>query len=666
MVERAFRSFSAGRATTRRAFLRGAAALGAAGAALAVLGPAEAGATSSGRVHDVLSGRLAATAAVLNAGDRQGLALAGAGGEAALVALASGAVYRSPALPLDFAATHFGLRWEMDGPGGGALAFALRTSLDGRDWSPWATVTTVNGCEGHGEQRYSPLLRLPLGSYLQYEARFGQEPGATLRGLALSYLNPFDGPERLLAQEPSPASPFPFPFRSRAEWGCDEDLRFDASGAESWPRMYVPVKKLVVHHTATTNDYTDAAAEVRAIYVYHAKELGWGDIGYQALIGRDGVVYEGRRGRGPARGGPRELLSPGVVGGHAFFHNYGTDGYALIGTFTDTPLPDLMRERLLDLLAYEARRYALDPRAVSDFLRNDGIWHREVASLSGHRDLVTTECPGDKVYALLPSLRAALAERLGGAWAASAGRVAFVAAPPTADTTVRSVAAAWGGLGLVAPGWQFSYYLENWRRDGPYDVLPVDNRPAWTPYDATTAAARRELEPGHYTVHVRGRDPLGREAVYETNTTLHVVDALLADNEDSGQTVRLGAWEKRIGVKGTLGESYEEAPAGRGERAFRWTPLVSEHGRYEVWVRWPEGDDLASNAPYAIAHADGLYTERRDQRVNGGQWTRLGGERLFRFLPGRMGWIGVGNDADGKVAADAVRLVLRTRIGSPI
>ena len=75
--------------------------------------------------------------------------------------------------------------------------------------------------------------------------------------------------------------------------------RFDASGAESWPRMYVPVKKLVVHHTATTNDYTDAAAEVRAIYVYHAKELDWGDIGYHALIGRDGMVYEGRRGRGP-------------------------------------------------------------------------------------------------------------------------------------------------------------------------------------------------------------------------------------------------------------------------------------------------------------------------------------------------------------------------------
>jgi len=650
------------RSTTRRAFLQGAGALGAAGVALAALGPRRAAAAPALTLHGVLSGRVAPSAALLGRGAGEGTALLDGVAGSALVAVESRAVFRSPVLPLDFAATHFGLHWEGEGPFDRDLVLAVRSSPDGRDWTPWASVGASDSCAGHGEERFSPLLRLPPGAYAQYEARFGDEPGARLRRPTLSYLNPFDGPERPAPQEPRSADPFPFPFRSRAEWGCDEDLRFEPNGTESWPRMYVPVKKLVVHHTATTNDYTDAAAEVRAIYVYHAKELGWGDIGYQALIGRDGVVYEGRRGRGPARGGPRELLSPGVVGGHVYFHNYGSDGYALIGTFTDTPLPDLMRERLLDLLVYEARRYALDPGAVSDFLRNDGIWHRDVASLSGHRDLVTTECPGDRVYALLPSLRAALAARLGGTQAAAAGRVAFVAAPPNADTTLRALGAAWGGLGLIAPGWQFSYYLENWRRDGPYDILPVDNRPAWTPYDATTAAARQDLAPGHYTVHLRGRDPLGREAVYETNTTLHVVDALLADNEDAGQTARLGAWEKRIGVKGTLGESFEEAPAGRGERAFRWVPLVSEHGRYEVWVRWPDGEDFASNAPYAIAHADGLYTERRDQRANGGEWTRLGGERLFRFLPGRAGWIGVSNDADGKVAADAVRLVLRTRI----
>src|SRR6185295_3369513 len=73
-------------------------------------------------------------------------------------------------------------------------------------------------------------------------------------------------------------------------------------------------------------------------------------------------------------------------------------------------------------------------------------------------------------------------------------------------------------------------------------------------------------------------------------------------------------------------------------------------------VRWPDADDLAGNAPYVVAHADGTYVERRDQRTGGGEWQRLGGDRLFRFLPGGPGWIGLANDADGKVAADAVRL----------
>src|SRR5262249_47071938 len=244
-----------------------------------------------------------------------------------------------------------------------------------------------------GTHGYTALASVPAGAFLQYRVTFPEQPGAVLRRLTLSYLNPYDGPG--LAQTaggpPSDAG-FPFPFRSREEWGADENLRFGPDGTESWPRMYVPVKKLVVHHTAGSNDYTDSAAEVRAIYVFHALELGWGDIGYNGLIGRDGVVYEGRRGRGPARESlGREALSPGVVAGHAFFHNYGTAGFALIGNFQDTPLPDRMRDRLVDLLVYAARRDGLDPLTRSDFLRADSVWHRDLPNLAGHRDCVVTE-----------------------------------------------------------------------------------------------------------------------------------------------------------------------------------------------------------------------------------------------------------------------------------
>ena len=580
-----------------------------------------------------------------------------------LHAVAPDARYQSAVLPLPFLVTHVGLRWAGADGSPGALELAVRTSANGRDWSPWLACPA--GCAAPAGDGYcTPLVRVPAGAFVQYRLRFPAAPSPLLRWVSLHALNPFDGPEREPTSAAVPWPRLPFPFRSREEWGCDEALRFDTRGAESWPRVYVPVKKLVVHHTATTNDYDDAAAEVRAIYAYHARELDWGDIGYHALIGRDGVVYEGRRGRGPTLGVPREALSPGVVGGHAFFHNFGTDGYALIGTFTETPLPAAMRERLVDLLVYKARWWGLDPLAGSDFLRSDAIWHRDVANVSGHRDLVATECPGDQVYRLLPELRATAAERLGGRAAQEAGRTVFLMAPPPADTTARAAALHWGGLGLLAPGWQFSYYLERWRREGDSGAAPADTaQPAWSAYSPQAAVVLTDLPDGHYTLHVRARDPLAREAVYEAQVTFRVSDELLADNEDSGQTVRRGAWERRFDGTGKLGESWEVAPPGRGERVFEWCPLVAEAGEYEVWVRWPRVDDLARNAPFAVLHAAGIYHERCDQQAAGGAWVRLGGARRFRLLPGRRAVVRLDNDADGPVAADAIKLVLRRRLG---
>ena len=62
---------------------------------------------------------------------------------------------------------------------------------------------------------------------------------------------------------------------TRAGWGCDERLRFDSSGGEIWGKEYATWRVVVPHHTATTNNYWDAAAEVRAIYYYHAVTHGW-------------------------------------------------------------------------------------------------------------------------------------------------------------------------------------------------------------------------------------------------------------------------------------------------------------------------------------------------------------------------------------------------------
>lgn len=138
---------------------------------------------------------------------------------------------------------------------------------------------------------------------------------------------------------------------SRAEWGADETLRYEDSPlwiainekiaqagepseatkkyrekmarieshiASKFPDQYAAVEtvtsenghklvwpiektrrveKVVLHHTAENNlkDLDDASL-IRSTYRYHAVTRGWGDIGYNYIVGQRGKIYEGRAG----------------------------------------------------------------------------------------------------------------------------------------------------------------------------------------------------------------------------------------------------------------------------------------------------------------------------------------------------------------------------------
>jgi uncharacterized protein with LGFP repeats len=79
---------------------------------------------------------------------------------------------------------------------------------------------------------------------------------------------------------------------SRAQWGADESMRRGA------PMYDNGIKAGIIHHSASGNDYAppDSAGVVRSIYAYHTLSLGWGDIGYNALVDKYGQVFEGRFG----------------------------------------------------------------------------------------------------------------------------------------------------------------------------------------------------------------------------------------------------------------------------------------------------------------------------------------------------------------------------------
>lgn len=224
---------------------------------------------------------------------------------------------------------------------------------------------------------------------------------------------------------------------SRAGWGADESLRFDASGTELWPRAFYRTQKLIVHHTASRNEDPDPAATIRSIYYYHAVTQGWGDIGYNFLIDEAGHVYEGRASRSYLDGESptgEDLDGNGVTAAHAGGYNSGTVGVALLGTLTSRDATAAARDGMERLLAWKAERAGIDPQGWSLYTNPVNGTQKTFANIAGHRDLNATECPGDTFYATLPSLRAAVAARLSGA----AGDTTPPAAPTALSATGQS------------------------------------------------------------------------------------------------------------------------------------------------------------------------------------------------------------------------------------
>ncbi len=180
---------------------------------------------------------------------------------------------------------------------------------------------------------------------------------------------------------------------SRAE-ACNEDRRkypkeFDValtvrkndnSKPYRWALQYSPsVRMLVVHHTALTvlGDTRSGIERMRALYQYHASNLGWGDIGYHYVIDERGNIYEGKHG------------GAFVVGGHAYCNNVGTIGIALMGNF-EVEEPTQAQVKSLQWLSKElATQYNID-------LHRGIVFHgKEYASpIVDHEDLLSTLCPG--------------------------------------------------------------------------------------------------------------------------------------------------------------------------------------------------------------------------------------------------------------------------------
>ena len=190
----------------------------------------------------------------------------------------------------------------------------------------------------------------------------------------------------------------PFSYVPREEW---EDGKCPPRTAPD----YGEVKAVHVHHTVSLNDYTaaEAPAVVLAICRYHRNSNGWNDVGYNMLVDRFGVLYEGRAGG----------IDKAVVGAQAQGFNAQTSGIASIG---DNRTVELGPEALSALAMWIRWKLAVHGQPLSGKVTLTSAGGSltkyptgarvSVQRVIGHRDTGLTECPGGALYAQLPELRA--------------------------------------------------------------------------------------------------------------------------------------------------------------------------------------------------------------------------------------------------------------------
>lgn len=305
------------------------------------------------------------------------------------------------------------------------VEIAVRGSTDGSDWTEWLGVGIDHHVELEAGRFSGELVFLPHDiRHVQYQALITPtllQMRPSLDTVLLHFINPgvtdtddldaFRNTASTLMQESSaetavrprgegltfgeglnfsvssttnPTYALPT-YVNRVQWGGTLNLTNTA------PRSQTTVSHLIVHHSAGHNTSLDFAAVVRSYYLLHTQTNGWSDIGYNWLIDRNGVLYQGRAFNFNG--------SPDVIGAHMGGGNSFTMGVCLIGDFTNVQPTEVALTQLRNVLAWKAHERAIDVRVRRTHTLGN------LHTISGHRDGSATQCPGNAFYPRLPEVR---------------------------------------------------------------------------------------------------------------------------------------------------------------------------------------------------------------------------------------------------------------------
>lgn len=156
-------------------------------------------------------------------------------------------------------------------------------------------------------------------------------------------------------------------FVQRVEWGAQPP-----EGPIN-ELAIIPAPYVIISHTASEgcNTQAECVQRVRLAQTMHIESNNWSDIGYNYLIGGDGLVYVGR--------------GWGKEGAHSFGFNSKSIGICFVGTFNKEVPPQRQIHALKKLIEL-------------------GVNNKQIATnykLLGHRQVSETLSPGDVLYSII-------------------------------------------------------------------------------------------------------------------------------------------------------------------------------------------------------------------------------------------------------------------------
>lgn len=197
------------------------------------------------------------------------------------------------------------------------------------------------------------------------------------------------------------------PIRPTEAWG-NPGWVYHNEDCDLGPNVPGYLDRAAVHHTVNSNTYPASAVDdlLIGIYYLHTNINGWCDIGYNFIIDRFGVIWEGRR----------DSIEKPVQGGHTSGINPGSVGFALLGTHhpglaygAAQPRPDSAAQ-IAAIISAKFSEAGADPTArVHVGVDNDEyVLHGQrlvVPAIYGHREVEATSCPGDLAIGLVDEIR---------------------------------------------------------------------------------------------------------------------------------------------------------------------------------------------------------------------------------------------------------------------